>query len=312
MFAWQISSNWIPTKCNLTKHGLLTDEVCPICDSQLETTHHALWGCSSLADCRNLSDISLGDPLAVCPDFYDFIHQFLDPLPIATLELILVIMWRIWFRRNKKVHYDKMIDSDIVVSWGRDFLANYQRVDKPLDNSLTLGSSSSTLMGSSRSAWVPPTRGIVKINVDAALDTPNGRCGLGMVARDSTGDVIVSAVWHIMGTFTPEIAEALALKYAANQCRLLGFQNVWFEFDCLNVVLKFNNQVPLASSLGLVIADFRLSFSVFHSASLSFCARAFNTVAHSLAKYALSEVISKVWWPGYPSCIHDLILYEKN
>ncbi|XP_062118809.1 uncharacterized protein LOC133832485 [Humulus lupulus] len=225
MFAWQISSNWIPTKCNLTKHGLLTDEVCPICDSQLETTHHALWGCSSLADCRNLSDISLGDPLAVCHDFYDFIHQFLDPLPIASLELIL-------------------------------------RVDKPLDNSLTLGNSPSTLMGSFRSAWVLPTRGIVKINVDAALDAPNGRCGLGMVARDSTGDVIVSAVWHIMGTVTPEIAEALALKYAANQCRLLGFQYVWFESDCLNVVLKFNNQVPLASSLGLVLADFRLSFSL--------------------------------------------------
>ena len=59
--------------------------------------------------------------------------------------------------------------------------------------------------------WLPPPPGVVKINTDAALNSLQGRTGLGMVARDCDGKVVASSCRRMSANFHPQVAEALAL-----------------------------------------------------------------------------------------------------
>ncbi|KAK3225458.1 hypothetical protein Dsin_005320 [Dipteronia sinensis] len=45
IFVWKACYNWIPTKFNLARRGILTDRSCHFCRTHEETTIHPLWGC---------------------------------------------------------------------------------------------------------------------------------------------------------------------------------------------------------------------------------------------------------------------------
>uniref|UniRef100_A0A803QDS6 RNase H type-1 domain-containing protein n=1 Tax=Cannabis sativa TaxID=3483 RepID=A0A803QDS6_CANSA len=95
---------------------------------------------------------------------------------------------------------------------GREYLADFLNLDMAPNGPLSTGNPPYSLFASLNYIWDLPALGYVKVNVDVALNYNNGRCGLGMVACDSKGEVLASAVWHLLGSFFPEMTEALALK----------------------------------------------------------------------------------------------------
>ncbi|KAL5823583.1 hypothetical protein ACOSQ4_021483 [Xanthoceras sorbifolium] len=74
--------------------------------------------------------------------------------------------------------------------------------------------------------WIPPNEGFVKVNFDAAIDISRGVVSLGWVVHDSEGFVLLSAVKPVMGGFSPEVAEALAVLTALQVARDFCFNRI--------------------------------------------------------------------------------------
>ncbi|XP_062108714.1 uncharacterized protein LOC133819465 [Humulus lupulus] len=148
---------------------------------------------------------------------------------------------------------------------------------------------------------------VVKINCDAGLDHVAKKAGVGAVFRDFHGMVLASSTWSWDHLLDPTIAEALAVYHSILLCSRLGYHTVVIESDCANVVRAINSHKIEHSYLGYIIRDILAYCNSFHSISFTFCPRMANSVAHSLAKFALSLSNDFVWWPGYPECINVVI-----
>ncbi|OMP05831.1 hypothetical protein COLO4_08521 [Corchorus olitorius] len=74
--------------------------------------------------------------------------------------------------------------------------------------------------------WVPPTPGILQVNSDVSFCTTRGEASMGVVIRDSGGDVVVSGSRRLSFVSDSLYAEVhailfgfeLALEYGLNEC----------------------------------------------------------------------------------------------
>ena len=60
----------------------------------------------------------------------------------------------------------------------------------------------------------------IKVSVDAAMFSENDAYGIGLVARNSDGEVVHAQTWRYWGRTTPEFAEGLAIKEALSWCMM--------------------------------------------------------------------------------------------
>lgn len=103
--------------------------------------------------------------------------------------------------------------------------------------------------------------------------------------------------------------EALACRDAVSLVRQAGFQRIFLETDCLQVIQLWENRETQRSIIAPVLSeldDIRLAFSEF---TFKFASRYCNKVAHELAKQVTDTNQSEVWHVT-PACIRDLVLYE--
>lgn len=70
----------------------------------------------------------------------------------------------------------------------------------------------------SSNTWIAPPEGILKINVDASL-ADVGWVGLGVVGRNSVGEVVFAVVRRVKAYWSSEIAEAKVSRW---QCGLVN------------------------------------------------------------------------------------------
>ena len=98
-FIWRVCKEAIPAKRNLLRRKILTEDKCEQCGVEFETTVHALWECTTLDE--------IWDTI---PGFED--RRQLDASNIRELinlthekrknvDLMAMVMWTIWHRRNQ-------------------------------------------------------------------------------------------------------------------------------------------------------------------------------------------------------------------
>ncbi|KAK3026410.1 hypothetical protein RJ639_041422 [Escallonia herrerae] len=84
--------------------------------------------------------------------------------------------------------------------------------------------------------WQTPLENRYKINFDAARFTRECAIGIGVVVRGNKGDFYAGLSKKIMGSLTPENAEALAASEAVLLGLECGFRNVTIEGDATNII----------------------------------------------------------------------------
>ena len=122
------------------------------------------------------------------------------------------VMWSIWHSRNRVTHDDEQLDPFSFVKRIREDLA---LLDIP-------ESHASILPGH---GWVPPDKGVVKINTDAALGMDSDKVGAGGVARSSTALLGAWSKPHF-GVSDPFIPETLVLRDGVIFANLRGHAHV--------------------------------------------------------------------------------------
>lgn len=115
MFLRQACNRILPTKDNLKKRRVLTNDICIFCCRAVETTHHILWDYPSSQDvwCVNGSRIQKrrfeGD------DFSELVENLIEFLHKDEIKLFAMIAKRIWKRRNGVVYGETFIHPCTVV-----------------------------------------------------------------------------------------------------------------------------------------------------------------------------------------------------
>ncbi|KAL5811198.1 hypothetical protein ACOSQ4_027766 [Xanthoceras sorbifolium] len=97
--------------------------------------------------------------------------------PSPSLPLLLVLLWRFWFRRNHAVHSAPLLSVEEMVGWSERFLVDFQAA-------VAVPSVRRDLVVK---RWLAPSPGWVKINSDVAVDVRGRRLGFGVVIRDCMG-----------------------------------------------------------------------------------------------------------------------------
>ncbi|XP_060962068.1 uncharacterized protein LOC133032213 [Cannabis sativa] len=118
--------------------------------------------------------------------------------------------------------------------------------------------------------WTAPDFPFVKVNVDGALFSVQGRYGLGLIARSAAGMVLGARILSREGSLQPHIVQAIGIKEALSWSKANGWSDVVVKTDCLR--------------------------------------RSANKVAHALARSSLSEADRIFSMNSLPFVIASLIL----
>nr|POE55048.1 putative ribonuclease h protein [Quercus suber] len=126
---WRAGLDSLPTRTNLRKRRLITDDICPHCNLNSESSLHALWSCPSLLpiwkvhfdwllkdswNCRSLLDI------------FQLCHESSD-----LLDLFAMISSLIWARRNQLRVGESATPVDRICSMAVANLQEFRRASPP-------------------------------------------------------------------------------------------------------------------------------------------------------------------------------------
>ncbi|KAL5578545.1 hypothetical protein UlMin_020244 [Ulmus minor] len=217
------------------------------------------------------------------------------------MELLCVLLWRIWFRRNKWIHEKIWLDDSSCLAWAQQHLEDF----KTASNKQTIPH-----IPIAAHPWKPPEMGIVKINTDAAWCKHTKKFGLGVVIRDHSGSILGSAATPVSSSVSVDVAEGWALERGARLAKYLGFSAIELESDCLGVVMALQQQTHFISELSFVFDSISDHCNAFHQFSFSYTPRTSNQVAHNLAKLALSLADEQIWRGRGPDCIASMAIAD--
>ena len=106
----------------------------------------------------------------------------------AEMELMVALCWSIWQSRNLLIFKSKREDSQSSVARAEAVVQAYRRIQMPhMQESSRYGDAA-------QKCWKPPPAGWFKANVDAAVKIDQQRTGLGIVIRNSKGNVVAAAM----------------------------------------------------------------------------------------------------------------------
>lgn len=105
--------------------------------------------------------------------------------------------------------------------------------------------------------WSPPPVGLYKVNFDAALFDNSELARIGVVVRDSLGNIIGALSQKIARPQSVKHVEALAACRAVTLVKELMLFQVCFEGDCQRVIQAINAPGACCTLFGHIVEEIR-------------------------------------------------------
>ena len=129
---WQACMNALPSRQCLSRHHLLPDSVCPVCQSDSETVTHALWTCPHARNVWALIPGRIQKLQVAIVDFFLLTQDLTQSsLTRQELEVWVVTCWSIWNARNKLLHDAVMTHPNLIFDNAMRLLQDFHRVLAP-------------------------------------------------------------------------------------------------------------------------------------------------------------------------------------
>jgi hypothetical protein len=229
VFLRRACHNDLATKANLFHRKITQDPIWPNCGVEYESTRHVLWSCPATQIVWSMCGSKIQKRSIMHEDFVVIVDELYCYLDKEEMEIMAVVAQSIWLRRNALVHGKKVSPSNVVVKNAIDSLEAYRTANSQIkgvierDNTKVL-------------CWEAPKEDFVKVNWDATVDEHRRKMGIGVIVRDSMGEVLVTLSALKDYIIDPNIAVAMAALRAVLYCGELGFLRVILEVDALQVV----------------------------------------------------------------------------
>ena len=154
--------------------------------------------------------------------------------------------------------------------------------------------------------WKKPLARVFKINTDGATVDDGRRSSIGVVIRDSKGEVVAALCRVLPGCFSVDETEALAIEARIMLARELDLHHVIVESDSLLVVNRILAN-DFSRGLGHIVHGISGFLEEFLSWQVRHLKRDFNRVVHELAHFAKCNNISQVWRGVSPPVVRNLV-----
>ncbi|XP_041003960.1 uncharacterized protein LOC121249317 [Juglans microcarpa x Juglans regia] len=263
IFMWKAVKELLATRNNLYLRGIIEDQICPICKSDVETTMHAIWFCPAAANVWSKLINVIQKWSSNELDLLALWERLVEKVSTAELEEIVMVMRSIWLRRNELIFDGIFKSPSQVMELAREELRMFHLVQQ------NARQSSDTRTKCRDSLW-------------------RRKVGLGrVVIRDEEREILVAVGEQKRFVLDSTVAESYALWKALEVCRDLNFRKVLFEGDAQVIVNAGNEGKEDYSIYGSVIEDAKKLLKAREQGSVKFVYRKTNEAAHVLAKEAI-------------------------
>ncbi|KAM6586543.1 hypothetical protein CsatA_009148 [Cannabis sativa] len=262
---WRACTECLPTLVQLRIKKVVSFVLCPLCQTEEESTLHSLVTCTVVQQCWNR--VGIGTSATPDMSFLQWCSSQFQAVSGDQQCLIAVVCWAVWGARNNLVWQKKLFNPVNVVAFATKYLDQW----KNARNSNLDTSRSDFQFGDGNEHWTPPNGNSIKINVDAALFDGGHKYGLGMVARDRNGFLIEARTVFSHSSVDPPLAEAIGLKEALSWIKEMQWQNAQLESDCLGAIQAIRSSLKMLFLFGLVIHDCKTLINSIGNVSVSFC-----------------------------------------
>lgn len=93
--------------------------------------------------------------------------------------------------------------------------------------------------------------------MDAATFENEGASGIGFIARNHDGHLILAKTRRFSEVMNPTLVEAMAVEETLSWAKEMEWQAVVIEFDCLVVMQLIRSACPMRARLGKIIEECR-------------------------------------------------------
>ncbi|KAL5751237.1 hypothetical protein ACOSP7_025840 [Xanthoceras sorbifolium] len=129
--------------------------------------------------------------------------------------------------------------------------------------------------------WLPYPAGSLKLNFDAAVKPGSSVIGSGVRVRDGKGKIVIASAKPLLGFFSTELGELLALLEGLLLAKELNLVIEWVELDAVNDVKALFRDVGVSNGHNIP--------------------RSRNRMAHSLTSLAFSFKEEFCWFNSKPN-----------
>jgi hypothetical protein len=205
IFVWKLSRDALPTRRNKFARSMETSAICPLCDRENETDHHATVVCPLAASLRKAmrKHWLLPDEEQFACFGPDWLLLLLNGCSRIQQIRVKLLLWRAWTVHNNTTHQSGptgVLDSvQMLLVMESSLVEASQIYDKPrLKKDFSeLKKRPISKDKNKISVWSPPPPGWTKINVDGSFLPETGDAGVGVIARDRQGRILLSA-WRVL------------------------------------------------------------------------------------------------------------------
>jgi ribonuclease HI len=305
IFLWRACNNILPTKINLHRRKIVTDQLCPMCNSNAESNGHVLWRCDSAKAVWGCCRGPIQKTSVEAEEFFDIFASLCERLEDKDLELFASIAYKIWARRNRVVFGGLVLPPSILIKEATDLIEDFRK-------SREVYSAAGPGGQVSHARWLRPAANSIKLNWDAALDNRKKIMGMGIIARDHSGEVKATMCDVIPYIRDPSVAEALAACRAVQFAHNMGAQSVELEGDAREVMVALGSTAETDSTVGNLVFEARRMLENFPSWRVSHVRRDGNRAAHVLAKFAISQQSQHVCFNLCPSWLLSVVIADLS
>lgn len=143
------------------------------------------------------------------------------------------------------------------------------------------------------SKWIPPPPGMFKVNVDGASSELENTSSVGVIIRDSKGQVVAALCMSLQSCYSVEVTEIIALEQCVLLAQELQLPRVIFESDSIVAIQAVSEKI-LGGTFGHFIQVILQACDSFETWFFKPLSRNFNAVAHELAQFSRRHGCSQV------------------
>ncbi|XP_075656584.1 uncharacterized protein LOC142626766 [Castanea sativa] len=221
-------------------------DVCESCGEEAEDTIHALWECQVLKEIWWEMEICRRNLFTRFTCFRDLLTGIFQATEPNQAESFAYVAWGIWTKRNTARMGQTSTPYQKIYAEAMDRLQEFHSVQLEQPQSA---------QSVEQTRWCPPPAPLLKVNFDGALFMESFKAGIGVVIRDSAGNVIGAMSERISLPKTVEDVEALACRRAMEFALEIGLHQVVLEGDSATVLNSNKGGLPCMAPYGNIIED---------------------------------------------------------
>ena len=246
-FLWRACRDILPTKWNLKRRKVLTEDLCDACLLEPETSGHLFWSCPRAKTIWSCAGFFESVSALHFDSFMELAWRMImvDRCDENATALMVTIAWRLWRNRNEICNGGKWLTEMELCRDASMWPLEFQEATI----SALLWMSDPILQQS----WLLPSDPLYKVNVDGAVFNARNESGVGAIVRDANGLVVAALTKKIHAPLGPLEVEAKAFELGLEFAKDVRLQEFILEGDSLNMVRALQGLSLLSVSVMHII-----------------------------------------------------------